>query len=61
MSDNALEVQQVHFNIATYTFQLHALSREAFCTMCIPSYICKHDFCYVEHQVLLMKQLYQIY
>ena len=20
-------------------------------------YICKHDFCYVEHQVLLMKQL----
>ena len=37
MSDNALEVQQVHFNIATYTFQLHALSREVFCTMCIPS------------------------
>ena len=30
---------QIHFNIATYTFQLHALSREAFCTMCIPSKI----------------------
>ena len=32
---------QIHFNIATYTFQLHALSREAFCTMCIPSYASK--------------------
>ena len=28
---------QIHFNIATYTFQLHALSHEVFCTMCIPS------------------------
>ena len=32
---------QIHFNIATYTFQLHALSREAFCTMCIPSILNK--------------------
>ena len=29
---------QIHFNITTHTFQLHALSRKAFCTMCIPSY-----------------------